>query len=307
MQLDYTVKQFSKDLINDFLLLCKISFTSTITINRIINLFGNQEYYLGYLAYVNNKAIAFFGAIESDFIMNGSHVIAAQSAFSMVHPQFRSGNYFYELHSCTVELARQRGVKFIFGWPNSPRIFEKLLEWKNLGPFSKITIHVKTIPLSILARRWRLFYPIFHWYSNLILSFFKRNLCDDVTQLLNAEKLNYIPRSPDYLKYKQKSGAKIFKLAGKYLLVNHDHRLKIGDIQPFTINDFNNMLSILKRIAFFAGIAEIVFYTDKNNKFFHEIIYKFNGKDDINLLYYEVDKNIKISLLDLTFADFDTF
>ena len=74
--------------------------------------------YIGYLAYDKGTPIAYYGVIPCFMRIKGKVILAAQSADTMTHPQYRKQGLFAQLAKLTYELCEKEGIRLFFGFPN---------------------------------------------------------------------------------------------------------------------------------------------------------------------------------------------
>ncbi len=304
----FTVLQFSEELIDDFILLFNQSFTKGRNIDRkrVSNTYINDNY-IGFLAYDYNKPIAFYGIIIFDFKYNDQSIKVGQSINSMVLPSYRKYNLFYHLADLTNNLAKTNDVKFIFGLPNSPELFHKVLDWSYLGSMKKYSFKICTLPFAKLF--WKINYIRFlyvHYFKLVIniLNYFGHNC------LLIKDSIDnnyHIPRLQKYIIYKKKLGANVIKINKTSIIISIDYRLKVGDLEDVTIEKFTKIIKKLKRMCFWLGICEICFSVDNKSDWNEILSSKYQSKDDMQLMYIELDNNYTLDTAHITLADYDTF
>lgn len=90
------------------------------------------------LMFDNNKLIGFYVVIPMNVQVERNLVKAALSVNTMTHPDYRGQGIFAYLGEKAYQVCEQKGVKFVYGFPNS-NIYQsriKKLEWKGLGKMS---------------------------------------------------------------------------------------------------------------------------------------------------------------------------
>ena len=121
--------------------------------------------FIGYIAYAQNvdqappiepTPAAYYGIFLGLVNLGGREILAGQSGDTMTHPDHRGKGLFVRLAEITYQTAKQEGVEFVYGIPNSASHhgFAKRLNWK--FPFKMRTknIFVPTIPVGLLRRRY---------------------------------------------------------------------------------------------------------------------------------------------------------
>lgn len=305
----FDVKRFSKSLIDDFSILYNEVFTKGIPLSKkkILMQYGDSEYYLGFIAYDQYKPIGFYGVVPFDFMYDGKIIKIAQSINTMVHPLYRKHNLFFHLAQMTYELAKKENIIFIYGWPNSPKLFGSLLKWINLGPMQSYYFHVKTFPLAKIVWKLSFFKILYNKYLKIITTNAHNKNYESVNFKKAFDNNYFIPRTLNYLNYKKNFGAFILKIEGKNIWVSIDYRLKVGDIEDATLQEFKQILKKLKKIAFWIGINEILFSVDKVSGWNNILKDKYQSKFDTPLMYYPLYESFRLEFAHLTSGDFDTF
>jgi len=101
------------------------------------------------LMFDGNKLIGHYAVIPMNVQVEKKLVKAALSVNTMTHPDYRGHGIFAYLGEETYQVCEQKGVKFVYGFPNSniyqPRI-EKL-EWKGFG---KMTVLEKELGVQTI-------------------------------------------------------------------------------------------------------------------------------------------------------------
>ena len=73
---------------------------------------------IGFIAYKENIAIAYYGVIPCLVQYRDKIILAAQSADTMTHPHYRYKGMFVQLSNMCFELCRANGINLVFGFPN---------------------------------------------------------------------------------------------------------------------------------------------------------------------------------------------
>jgi hypothetical protein len=88
------------------------------------------EFTIGHLAYYSDGTpVAYYGVFPCIVEFHGQRIFAAQNGDTMTHSKHRGKGLFTILAKRTNELAIQKGVNFIFGFPNKnayPGLVNKL-------------------------------------------------------------------------------------------------------------------------------------------------------------------------------------
>ncbi|MHC1706732.1 MAG: GNAT family N-acetyltransferase [Bacteroidales bacterium] len=304
-QLD--IRRFSKTYIKDIQDLSRVVFGKKISRNYYLTLFGEVDDYLGFIVFKGDRALAFFGAIEVQ--LNDGKMLhkAAQPVNIMVHPDYKHSNYFLLLYNKVLELSKERGIVLLFGWPNSELIFSKILRWDKVCNMQKLTLPVRTLPFGKIVFRIHLLFPLYKSFVKSVFKLFEQEYSSKISEFITPKQYPRIERSDFYLNQKFRLGAQLIEISKKKMIINTDYRLKIGDIEPCSIQDLKSIVKKLKRICFFTGLSEITIYLNPTNEQHQMIINNYNTKDDLALMYKMINPNSKIQPPSLTYTDFDTF
>jgi len=76
------------------------------------------QQYLGYFAFWEDMPVAFYGVIPVKFLIRNETVLGAQSCDTMTHSSHRKKGLFIKLAKMTFDLAKEKNIHFIFGFPN---------------------------------------------------------------------------------------------------------------------------------------------------------------------------------------------
>lgn len=311
---DYRIERINEDRLKDLLQLYKASFGKTYPIRYLQNKFNTQYTgisFVGYLAYdQENQAAAYYGVFPCYINYNGRQVLSAQSGDTMTHPAHQGKGLFTRLARLTYDLAKELKVQFIFGFPNANSYpgFIKKLNWKDKGAMEQYTIQVPTIPVSSLLQ----FFRIKHIYIHIISKYlFNKGTTLFSYSSIQDEGFGGIDRSIEYLGYKKYEGNFTANIQNKKVWLKIDHRLIIGDLEPMSSNDFQDVVNIIRRKAILAGIRRIIFITSPGTYYSAEFkkisgIHLGETIHDCYLDEYD-DSIINPANIKFTGADWDSF
>jgi hypothetical protein len=303
----YTFKQFGSELFPEFISLFQTCFKKKKTIGQAEKLFGKGKALLGYMAFVDGQPVAFYGVIPVLFNIGGQQIKAAQSLSTMVHPLYRTDLVFLELAELTQELARISGFKFFFGWPNNPKLFNKILGWRFLHNMQKFQFSTPTLPLGKIAWKIPRLYNTYNVYF--------RSLCKQYEEAgilahppaFCEDEDNFVLRNVEYLRYKQALGSVFIQMCGKRIWINKDYRLKIGDMEHCNIGEFEEIIRNLKGLACLAGLNEIVFVVSDQSFWYRLLQQKFISTASLTTMYLPLEPDYNLESVSFTWGDYDTF
>jgi len=301
------IERFSEQLIPQFLELFRASFGKSISEEHLQKKYATENLggsYFGYMAFHQNKPIAYYGVLPVPFILDEKKLTAVQSADTMTHPDYRRHGLFPLLAKKTYQLAKEKGASFVFGWPNenSYPSFKNKLDWIDLGNMQRFSVKVNTLPLAKLFFKLRFLRPLYMRFAKLLLGI--NGL--EKTEFIEPE--NCVSRNIAYLKYKEQAG--VFSVFSNYgnVTASLDYRLKIGDLTQKQSNSFAKLLNELKRKCFLSGITEIQIIISPNSNTQNILLKAGMQRDnDLPLMYWPFSTGIKIEKLNLTGLDYDGF
>src|SRR4030095_10457568 len=133
---EYTFERISASRLYDIKLLYLDSFGEDVSMDFVekkydTSAFGVRD--IGYIAYDNvGIPAAYYGVFPCRALVRGNVYLTAQSGDTMTHPNHRGKGLFVKLAKMTYELAKENGIKFVFGFPNDNSLpgFVKKLGWK---------------------------------------------------------------------------------------------------------------------------------------------------------------------------------
>lgn len=312
---EYSIKRLTKERISDLLPLYQKAFNIDVDLVELNNKYLTGELiedYLGFLAYLDEKCVAFVGAIPH-FIQYDNEVIeAVQIGDVMTDPKHLRAGLFVKLAKVNFEYCESIGVKIIYGFPNlkSKPGFKKRLGWQFDDDLNCRIVNVKCIPLHFLALRSSFFNKILKKYQKFFLSKFWGTEMREFKSIVSDGNTFGVIKSKDYLNYKSTHKKQIFisvlnkivwlKLSEVYMLV--------GDVEDCSRLEFSQILSKLKRMCFILGIPHLRFNVSGNSKLIdllNEISQEDPRKYAIGHLVF--DDKIDMRKVAFTMADNDTF
>lgn len=309
---EYTFVRVSSDNLTHLQLLYKVAFNAVVSIDFFKKKFDTSAMgaeWLGYIAFdEKGTPAAYYGVFPCVCDYFGEKILVAQSGDTMTHPEHRGKGLFIQLAKKTYDLARNNGVKFIFGFPNSNSYpgFVKKLNWLHKEDLNIYNLKISTVPLAKIAKKINFLQPLYAFYCRAILSFyiskdkcFNNSVCNEFYAGIRHDKLFF-----DYKNYYE---SYVLRIQNKKVWVKFDGRLWIGDIEKLSKMEFEIVIKTLKRIAFFCGADNIVFHGSPKTDL--ELLFSQVYKVDFNspIGYLNFDERIKVDSVKYHSADFDTF
>ncbi|HEY2580713.1 MAG TPA: GNAT family N-acetyltransferase [Mucilaginibacter sp.] len=261
----------------------------------------------GYIAYDSGRAIAFYGVIPCFIRLNGSIILAAQSADTMTHPQYRNKGLFIELAKETFELCGKNGIELLFGFPNQNSLygFVNRLGWTTTERMSCFIISAGTFSWQRIFRKLPLLQT---WYKSYQQRQLKKVSLPQkgIDNSVFNDNYGGLLRGQNYFEYKKYSTTHVIKLGHSILWIKINNELVIGDISV-SPGDFDDMIKKLKRFAYKLGIKEIHFHACPNTTLHSLFVGRFNALPSFPVIFKELNGTADIGHIKFTSADIDTF
>ena len=305
MNLDFTYKRLNDDCLKDVQFLLREVFNKRKTISYIKNKYDTSYLgckYICYIAYYNNKPVAFYGAIPQKFTINATSILVAHACDSFTLKEFQKKGLHYNLALKTYELMKAEGIKMVYAYhsENTYHSTKKLgwLEHKRMHRFHFKTI---TFPVARIAK----YVNLDKLYQIVCRNYLKTiETKHSVSDTSNKFKQNY---NSDFINYKNSFNQHFFiKLHDCIFWIKIDSVLHVGF---FTFNCQKKIelaLKKLKRIAILLGINEILFQVviDSNE---YKILKKIKASKPSWLIGYLPFESLNIEDFEFNYADLDTF
>ena len=262
--------------------------------------------YVGFIAIApSGIAAAYYGVIPCNFQISGERVVAAQSADTMTHPDFRKKGLFQLLAKKTYDLAHTLNIQFIFGFPNQDSYpgFVKL-GWKFLPDQLQVfSMQTGTIAYSRLLRRLPLLAHLYHSIMRRILghervtpAFFDDNVTTGQTH------------DETFCTYKTYNSTYIVSINSGSAWIKMDGTLKVGAIKGLNKSNSLHFLRRLKSIASRWGCNEVTFITSKYSALYDVLIGTLIPRDAFPIGYLPLqDDHLSLERASFEYCDIDIF
>jgi GNAT superfamily N-acetyltransferase len=264
--------------------------------------------YIGYIAYNKNQApIAFYGVIPCFITYQDDIYLAAQSADTMTHPQYRFKGLFVQLANITLDLARKEGIGLIFGFPNQNSLhgFLVKLKWQLTEMMDCYIIPVGIIPVERIAKKLAVTRKLYQKYQQQVL---KKYLVDEkgIGNSVLKDKYGGISRNVHYLNYRTYHDTQVIRIGKALLWIKIRNGLIIGDIDC-EMEDFDDMMEKLRKLAFRLGLQHIQFHTSHQTRLSALFAERYEAMPSFYILFKDLGSNIPLDKIKFTFADVDIF
>lgn len=305
---DYSIQQLSSGNLRHLDILYKEIFHKAPPANYFEKKYDTRAFgaeYLGYFAMTSDgKAAAYYGVIPCIVQLGGQKILAAQSADTMTHPAHQKKGLFLLLAQKTYDLARQKNIRFIFGFPNqnSYKGFVKLNWQFTPDQLQYFTVSGSLFPYAKLLSRSRTLSAAYHAIARAFLS------VEGVMKLMDDHD-NGVLRDKKFVEYKRYSKTLFIGITGSsYAWLKADGTLKVGLVSFQGDLSARTLISQMKRIAFFLGCGKIIFITSKNSALYNLLLPLQKPVDALPVGFLNLSDD-PVNLMKLTFeyCDIDIF
>lgn len=309
---DYTIERVEHGRLKDLQFLYKVSFGEEVSMQFLEKKYNTDPFgaiNIGYIAYHNTgEPAAYYGVFPCKAVLEGEVHLCAQSGDTMTHPDHRGKGLFIRLAKATYELARESGIQFIFGFPNSNSYpgFVNKLGWTHLENLNIYKIKVFTFPLAYLCGKISFLSGIYRAYASLIINGKKsKQKCftNPVIEGTNGGLL----RDESFFTYKNYFPKDIIEVNGRCVYIKASSALRIGEIESASGEEFNRIVKKLKWLAWLLGCYAVYFYYSpgvKYDKYLSEITAPAKG---LAIGWLDLTSGKDLSLLKFSQADLDTY
>lgn len=264
---------------------------------------------VGFLAY-NEKMIpiAYYGVIPCMISCGGKLILAAQSADTMTHPDYRNQGLFVKLAELTFGLCRSTGISIVFGFPNQHSLpgFIHKLGWQETKPMDCFVIPVRTVPLERIAAKFPLFRKVYVWYTGLML---RRYLVHQrgVTSSVLSEGYDGILRDANYLNYKTYTETFVIRIENTDFWLKINNGLLIGDIFGPVIN-LKKVMGKLVSLARMLGLKQLQYHVSTDTCLHAFFTAHYKAVPSFPVIFKDIDgEGISMDNMRFSFADIDIF
>jgi len=263
---------------------------------------------VGFVAYdVAGKPVAFYGVIPCFIQFGDQIVLAAQSADTMTHSDYRNKGLFLKLARMTFDLCREVGIKVVFGFPNqnSHRGLEKL-GWVTTEVMERFSVPVKALPLESLSSKFKWTRSIYDSYATSALRkyfYSKQGLTNSVI----GANCGGVYRDEKYLRYKTYSSSQVMQLGPCKIWYKIQNGFVIGDMEAVTANNFETTIAELKKICRRLGVREINFQVSPGTLLAELFREKVLPTPSFPVMFLDLGSNLDFSKIKFTLADIDIF
>lgn len=264
--------------------------------------------YMGYLAYNEaRQAVAFYGVIPTLLWYGGKSMLAAQSADTMTHHDYRNLGLFTRLANHTYTLCKLEGVRLVFGFPNQNSLpgFMNKLDWHCTEIMDRFEVPVNSFPLEKIANKFPSLKGLYKQYQQWILKPYMRPV-PGITNSVLSDDFDGVFRDEQYLKYKTYSNTAVIQIDESLFWIKLYNGLYVGDISNVS-DDFDGTIKKLRRLAAKLGMAAIHFQVSPGTALHRLFAGRFEAQPSYSIIFKPIDAGINTNRIKFTFADIDIF
>ena len=305
--LHFTYKRLDDSCLADVQYLFLTVFNKKKTIPYIKNKYDTSYLgvkYICYIAYHDDKPVAFYGAIPQKFSSKSTSILVAHACDSFTLNNYQKKGLHYNLALKTYELMKSEGIKFVYAFHSENTYFStKKLGWLEYKKMQRFQFTIATFPIAKLIKKLHLDKIYLHFCTSFLKKHSNTNH-DNI--VFSSQKFKQYNQS-DFINYKNGFNKHfMITLYGCCLWIKIDAILHVGFFTSTTDENFKKAITKLKKIAFFLGINEILFQVLIDSKEY-QLLSQIETPKDSWLIGYLPFETINLDDLEFNYADLDTF
>jgi len=261
----------------------------------------------GHFAFLNNKPVAFHGAIPVLMKYKNKVELAAQYGDAMTLPSHTKKGLFSTLGELTDQVLIKKEVKFVWGFPNqnSEYGYVNKLNWLGNSRMKYLIIDLKTIPKEALYRKTKILEKAFQRKTKQALDSIittKENLASiDTNQFVSVN------RSKDYYNYKSFTPNYMVELNSCKVWIKPLGGLLVGDLEVKNETQVLDTIERLKELAVQLGLKKVIIQASPESDIYKILQTQFSFSDSWLIGYKNFDSDFPLEKLQFTYGDLDTF
>lgn len=261
----------------------------------------------GHFAFMNEKPVAFHGAIPVIMHQNGKRELCAQYGDAMTLKSHAGNGLFTILGQKTDQLLKELEVKFAWGFPNqnSEYGYVNKLAWKGKARMQCYIIKINSYSTEQLFRKTKIF------------SKQNQNRINQKLEGITAEKVNLnsiknetlggIERSKAFYDYKRFTPNFFIHLNGTKVWVKPQGGLLVGDIEIQSEKQLLETIDSLKDLANTLGLHQLILQASPKSELNQLLKKHYTAIDSWLIGYKNFNSELDLSQLQFTYGDLDTF
>jgi hypothetical protein len=261
----------------------------------------------GHFAILNEEVVAFHGAIPVVMQYKDQTELAAQYGDAMTLKGHTGKGLFTKLGILTDELLKQKGVRFVWGFPNqnSEYGYVNKLNWKGNNRMQAFIIPLSKVSEEVLRRKANIGVESFQEKIKRIIEpirIEKVNL-----QSVNTDQYPSVQHSTNFFEYKSFSPNYMIDLAGCKVWIKTEGGLLVGDVEQKSEEQFTELIQHLVQLGKKLGLHQLVFQFSPNSTHCQWMKKHYKAVDSWLIGYKNFNSDFPLEELQLTYGDLDTF
>lgn len=263
--------------------------------------------YTGFIAYDEQLPIAYYGVIPCLMSFGKQVMLAAQSADTMTHPDYRKKRLFVNLAEQTFELCQDEGIRIVFGFPNQNSLpgFISQLNWETTGAMDCFIIPVKAVPLEKLSLKFPFLKRLYAGYKQWILKKYAVDQQEDISSVL-SDGYDGLLRNRPYMAYKKYTDTQLITIGGAAFWIKISNGMLIGDA-AVTADSFDQVMPALIKLAARLGLRQLQFHTSTNTRLHTLFAARYKSIPSFPVIFKTIGASLPITQIKFTLADIDIF
>jgi hypothetical protein len=312
MNEEYSYRRITTDDVNHLKYISLAAFNQPVKDHYFVNKWKTDytgSINIGFIAFSkSNEPAAYYGVFPCFVEFNGKKILAAQSGDTMTHPSHGGKGLFTTLAKLTYELATQKGIEFVFGFPNDNSYpgFVKKLNWTHNENMNTYKINVNTIPIAGFFKKFKSVFPVYKQFLNIVFQFFKTSK----TFFNNSAHENYVINvihNDDFFRYKLFQDNYLLQINGTNVWLKTDGWLLVGDIEKSDSLDFIKLIQKIKLIALITGHTKLVFSVSNDTWLDNHLKKSIESEKGGYIGYLNLTSTLPLEKMKFVLADLDTF
>lgn len=304
------IERLTRDKLKDVQYIIKEVFNKKYSLKYLENKYNSLKYcdveYIGTLGYVNDKPIAFYGALPLIFTDGNNQILGVQTCDSYTKKEFQGKGVHYQLALACYDIIKPLGAHFVFAF-HSENTFHscKKLEWQEQRRIRRFEIDsgVKFSFFKVLSK---------YKFLKGVKEFKIKQALKEFTELKFIEnpfnKHDYISviYSNEYIEYKNFNSNKIIQVGECIVWLKLDFVMQIGVIQNLTKENIKQTFTSLKNTCKKLGIKKIIIQMSDDNEEYELLKQEFNAKESW-LVGYKSFTNLNFNNARFNWIELDSF
>jgi len=306
----YVIQRITENHIGHIVSLYQAAFKRKVTEDFIRKKFDTSSFgvkNIGFIALTKEgHPAAFYGVLPCSFILHGKEVLAAQSGDTMTHPEHQRKGLFMELSSRTFALAKENGIRFLFGFPNQHSLpGSRKLNWQYLpDTLQCFQLDVPTLGVARFVRKTKYLMPLYEKYAVKIMN---PNLAGAETQVLPPSGSG-VNRNTAFVRYKAYHKSYHLSMDKESVWCKIDGELKIGFVSFAGDMPDATFLKKIKRMGALLGCRRVLFMTSKGSSLYDFLVQYLKPANGFPVAIYPLqDGEMHLDDLKFEYCDLDIF